>query len=274
MELTLDQTKKLLRGNDSAEDWHDVMKVLFAKYEINTVERIAGFIAQCGHESLNFKVLEENLNYSADGLNRIFSKYFKAVGRDAMEYHRQPEKIANLVYAGRMQNGDSASGDGWKFRGRGVIQLTGRANYTKFAEDIGRPLDEVTIYLGTKMGALESACWYWNSRNINQACDQGDIVKMTKLVNGGTIGLDDRKHHYQLALSILKGIESEHTTAPEALRVGSTGDDVKVVQRKLGLEPDGVFGNVTKKHVVEWQNARGLTADGIVGPKTLAIMLA
>ena len=145
MELTLDQTKKLLRGNDSAEEWHDVMKVLFAKYEINTVERIAGFIAQCGHESLNFKVLEENLNYSADGLNRIFSKYFKAVGRDAMEYHRQPEKIANLVYAGRMQNGDSASGDGWKFRGRGVIQLTGRANYTKFAEDIGRPLDEVTI---------------------------------------------------------------------------------------------------------------------------------
>ena len=274
MELTLDQTKKLLRGNDSAEDWHDVMKVLFAKYEINTVERIAGFIAQCGHESLNFKVLEENLNYSADGLNRIFSKYFKAVGRDAMEYHRQPEKIANLVYAGRMQNGDSASGDGWKFRGRGVIQLTGRANYTKFAEDIGRPLDEVTIYLGTKMGALESACWYWNSRNINQACDQGDIVKMTKLVNGGTIGLDDRKHHYQLAISILKGIESEHKTAPEALRVGSTGDDVKVVQRKLGLEPDGVFGNVTKKHVVEWQNARGLTADGIVGPKTLAIMLA
>jgi putative chitinase len=117
MILTLDQTKALLHGNKNVDEWHKVMVELFPKYDITTPSRIAGFIAQCGHESLNFTVLEENLNYSADGLNKIFPKYFKSVGRDAQEYHRQPEKIANLVYAGRMSNGDAASGDGWRFRG-------------------------------------------------------------------------------------------------------------------------------------------------------------
>jgi putative chitinase len=274
MILTLDQVRKLLSGNSDYEAWHSVMCILLPKYEINTPSRIAGFVAQCGHESLNFKVLEENLNYSADGLNKIFPKYFERAGRDAKNYHRKPEAIANVVYSSRMGNAGESSGDGWKFRGRGVIQLTGKHNYEAFGSDIGKYLDEVVEYLGTKMGALESACWYWNSRNINSAADVGDIVKMTKLVNGGTIGLEDRKHHYERALNILDGngyIDS--TPEPEAIRIGSTGDTVKKVQKKLGLDADGIFGKVTQQYVMEWQINNGLTPDGIVGPKTLAKML-
>ena len=273
MILTIEQTRSILVGNKNADDWHKAIADLFPKYDIDTPQRIAGMLSQCGHESNNFTALEENLNYSADGLNKIFAKYFKSVGRDAQEYHRQPEKIANLVYAGRMGNGDMASGDGWRFRGRGAIQITGRENYQKLAVFLGRPLDELVVYLGTVKGALESACWYWHTRNINQACDQGDVVKMTKLINGGVIGLEDRKHHYKTILNILGGFAHENTEAPVALRVGSRGDDVAVVQKKLGLEPDGIFGAVTRQRVIEWQLAHGLTADGIVGPKTMEMIL-
>ena len=273
MILNLDQVRDLLSGNKEYESWHSVMCVLLSKYEINTPERIAGFVAQCGHESLNFKVLEENLNYSADGLNKIFPKYFERAGRDAKNYHRKPEAIANVVYSSRMGNAGESSGDGWKFRGRGVIQLTGKHNYEAFGNDIGKYLDEVVEYLGTKMGALESACWYWNSRNINSAADVGDIVKMTKLVNGGTIGLEDRKRHYERALDLLKGkTHLEVKPIVESVRLGSTGDTVKLVQKRLGLEEDGVFGKITQQEVMKWQMDHGLTPDGIVGPMTLAEM--
>jgi putative chitinase len=273
MILNLDQVRDLLSGNKEYESWHSVMCVLLPKYEINTPERIAGFVAQCGHESLNFKVLEENLNYSADGLNKIFPKYFERAGRDAKNYHRKPEAIANVVYSSRMGNAGEGSGDGWKFRGRGVIQLTGKHNYEAFGNDIGKYLDEVVEYLGTKMGALESACWYWNSRNINSAADVGDIVRMTKLVNGGTIGLEDRKHHYERALDLLKGkTHLEVKPIVESVRLGSTGDTVKLVQKRLGLEEDGVFGKLTQQEVMKWQMDHGLTPDGIVGPMTLAEM--
>lgn len=272
MILTAEQVEHLLNGNKEWEEWVEPLQTMLPKYDINTPERIAGFIAQCGHESLNFKVIEENLNYSADGLNKIFPKYFKRAGRDAQEYHRKPEKIANVVYAGRMANGDTESGDGWKFRGRGVIQLTGRANYTAFGKTIGKSPEEVIDYLETKEGALESACWYWNSRNLNAACDIQDIVKMTKLVNGGTIGLADRKHHYQRAMEILGGTY-EPKPAPILLKVGSSGPEVKKIQKALGIDADGIFGRGTKAHVVEWQAANGLVADGIVGPKTYKAIL-
>ena len=136
MKLTDGQIKDLLHGNKNWDDWVEPMQKLLPQYEINTPARIAGFIAQCGHESLNFTVLEENLNYSAKGLNTIFPKYFKNAGRDAEKYHRKPQDIANVVYANRMKNGDTESNDGWKFRGRGVIQLTGRSNVTRFANDM------------------------------------------------------------------------------------------------------------------------------------------
>jgi putative chitinase len=273
MILNLDQVRDLLSGNKEYESWHSVMCVLLPKYEINTPERIAGFVAQCGHESLNFKVLEENLNYSADGLNKIFPKYFERAGRDAKNYHRKPEAIANVVYSSRMGNGDENSGDGWKFRGRGIVQITGKHNYESFGKAIGKNLTEVVEYVGTKMGALESACWYWNSRNINSAADVGDIVKMTKLVNGGTIGLEDRKHHYERALEILGGEAKSLPTPVESVRLGSEGEMVALIQKKLGLTSDGVFGKVTQKTVMEWQMDHGLTPDGIVGPQTMQKMI-
>lgn len=177
---------------------------MLPKYEINTVNRVAGFIAQCSHESVGFTVLHENLNYSADGLNKIFPKYFIKAGRDANAYARQPEKIANIVYASRMGNGDTASGDGWRYRGRGVIQLTGKDNYTNFGKSIHLTAAETSDYLETKRGALESACWYWKTNGLNATADAQDIVAMTKKINGGTIGLEDRKAHFKHALEILK----------------------------------------------------------------------
>ena len=201
-------TQELLRGNTEWKVWYETMCTVLPSWDIHTIERVAGFIAQCGHESRNFTVLTENLNYSADALNKIFPKYFKNAGRDAEDYHRQPEKIANIIYANRMDNGDSASGDGWKFRGGGILQLTGRYNYTAFGKAVQMSAEEAVEYVRTKEGALASACWFWNTNSINKYCDDRDIVGMTKRINGGTIGLEDRKKHYQHALAVLSGTVS------------------------------------------------------------------
>jgi putative chitinase len=166
---------------------------IFDKYAINTPLRMAHFLGQCGHESGGLHVVEENLNYSAQGLTATFPRYFR--DKDPTEYARQPEKIANVVYASRMGNGDTNSGDGYRFRGRGLIQLTGKENYSRFANAIGMTLDEVVDYLKTPAGALESACWFWVSHHCNEAADADDVVKVTKIINGGTLGLDDRKKH-------------------------------------------------------------------------------
>ena len=147
--------------------------------------------------------MKENLNYSAEALDRVFPKYFKNAGRDAEDYHRQPEKIANVVYASRMGNGDTDSGDGWKFCGRGLIQLTGRENYTWFAASLDMDVDDVPAYLETYEGAVQSACFFWESNDLNKWADDGDILTLTKRINGGTIGLEDRKKHYAHALEVL-----------------------------------------------------------------------
>lgn len=282
-ELTKDHVAELLKGNKNIDEWYKALKRYLPKYNIDTPARIAGFIAQCGHESNNFTVLEENLNYSADGLNKIFAKYFVKAGVDAKEYHRQPEKIANKVYGGRM--GNTQPGDGWRFRGRGVIQLTGRDNYTAFGKTLNMDPEKVVEHVSTIGGALESACWYWKSRNINAAADAGDIVKMTKLVNGGTIGLEDRKKHYEHAMEVLTG-KAHHTptptvtTAPAAapssptLRIGSRGELVAKMQQVLGVGADGVFGPGTEAAVKAWQAHNGLVPDGVVGPATQAKMFA
>ena len=195
--------QEMLHGNKDWEEWYSAMLEILPMWDINTIERVAGFVAQCGHESRNFSVLTENLNYSAAALNKIFPKYFRRAGRDAQAYHRQPEKIANVIYANRMANGDSASGDGWRFRGGGILQLTGRYNYTEFAEDVDMSPEEAVDYVRTKKGALDSACWFWDENNLNKHCDNMDIVKMTKRINGGTIGLEDRIKHYNHAMHIL-----------------------------------------------------------------------
>lgn len=269
-ELTI---SKLLHGNKNWQEWVEPIQELLPKYEINTKSRVAMFFAQCGHESNNFTVLQENLNYSAAGLNKIFPKYFERAGRDANEYHRQPQKIANVVYANRMGNGDAASNDGYFFRGKGVIQLTGRNNVTAFANAIGKSVERTSEYLETKVGALESACWFWNVNGLNGYADRDDIVGATKRINGGTIGLADRTHHYETALQILGG-EYHPPSRPTLIKVGSTGEAVAAIQSALGLDADGVFGEMTKAAVIEWQVANGLTGDGIVGPKTYAKMLA
>ena len=154
---------------DDWKDWYEAMCEILPLWEVDTIERVAGFIAQCGHESGGFRVLSENLNYSAKALNTIFPKYFKRAGREANEYHRQPEKIANVIYANRMDNGDTDSGDGWLFRGGGILQLTGRYNYTEFGKAVEKTPQEAVEYVRTKAGALDSACWFWDTNNINKS---------------------------------------------------------------------------------------------------------
>jgi len=202
MQITEAHIKSIFPQYKHPADLAEVLTEQFEKYEINTVNRAAGFLAQCGHESNGFTVLKENLNYSAEGLTKIFKKYFPTL-ESAQPYARNPEKIANKVYSGRMGNGPESSGDGYKFRGRGAIQLTGCDNYTQFAKSVGMTVDEAVADLETLDGAIESACWFWKKNGLNAICDKDDIVTMTKRINGGTIGLDDRKKHYEHAKHVL-----------------------------------------------------------------------
>ena len=177
-----------------------------------------------------------------------------------------------------MGNGDTASGEGWKFRGRGVIQLTGKDNYSRFAKYIGKSIDETIEYLKTKQGALESACWFWKTNGLNEIADSGDIVAMTKRINGGTIGLEDRKKHYEHALAVLGGkahaVNDQITDAvTQTLKKGANGSAVVKMQKALGIKADGDFGPGTEAALKKWQAANGLTADGVAGPKTLAKLL-
>lgn len=195
------QLEAILVGNKEVATWFILMQKLFPKYEINTKERIAGFLSQCAHESANFTRLEENLNYSDERLVQIFPKYFKS--GSAQFYARKPEAIANVVYANRLGNGNTVSGDGWRYRGRGIIQLTGKDNYARFAEYKKKTLTEIVEYLKTKEGALESACWFWKTRNLNAAADTKNVEEMTRLINGGKNGLPERKQYYVHALQVL-----------------------------------------------------------------------
>ena len=174
------------------------LPTVIGKFELNTPLRLAHFLAQCGHESGGFKIAAENLNYSAKGLNGIFKKYFPTLDA-ALAYERKPEKIANKVYASRMGNGNEASGDGFKFRGRGFIQLTGRDNYTAFGKSIGVDIANNPDLVGTEYKLL-SAAWFWSKNGLNKLADGGAsdsvVTSITKRVNGGTIGLADRIKHF------------------------------------------------------------------------------
>ena len=203
--ITQDQLKQLLPKNPYVSHWHKALEQLFPDYEINTPQRMAAFIAQCAHESGGFMVLTENLNYRWQSLRKIFPKYFPT-DELAQEYANRPNKqeaIANRIYASRMGNGTEESGDGYRYRGRGLIQLTGRSNYTWFAASLEISPEEATEYLTTFEGAAQSACWFWENNKLNQWADKGDILTLTKRINGGTIGLDDRIKHYEHALHVL-----------------------------------------------------------------------
>jgi putative chitinase len=202
MKLTESQLKEMVHGIPHVSYWCKALKQQLDDYEINTPKRVAAFVAQCAHESGGFLFLTENLNYKADSLMKVFPKYFPT--RDlANAYAKQPAKIANRVYANRMGNGDEASGDGFKYRGRGLIQLTGKTNYSWFAASLEITPEEAAEYTQTFEGAAQSACWFWETNKLNVEADAGDIKKMTRKINGGFIGLDDRIKHYNHALHVL-----------------------------------------------------------------------
>lgn len=163
------------------------------KYDINTPLRKAHFLAQVAHESGGFKYVAENLNYSAKALYSVFRKYFPTMDV-ADSYARKPQQIANKVYANRMGNGNETSNDGWNFRGRGLIQLTGKDNYQSFGNDTGQDFIASPELLEQPKWALNSACWFWKNRGINKYADKDDIHMVTKLINGGTNGLANRQH--------------------------------------------------------------------------------
>ena len=201
-DFTEEKLQKCLSRNKHIHDLFESLEKVLPKYEITTVERVAAFLAQCGHESADFTVLEENLNYGAKGLLGLFKKYFPNEDL-AKQYERKPEKIANRIYANHMGNGPEESGEGYAHRGRGAIQLTGKLNYQAFANSIGLSLEDAITYCGTMDGAIESACWFWQKNKLNAVADKKDVLLMTKKINGGTIGLEDRKKHYEHNVEVL-----------------------------------------------------------------------
>ena len=199
--LTKEQLAQIIGKNPYLDHWFDALSQALPDYEINTPQRIAAFLAQCAHESGNFNFIKENLNYQAASLVRVWPRYFN--DSNAAQYAHNQEKIANRAYANRMGNGLEESGDGWKFCGRGLIQITGRSNYQSFADSLQISIDDASEYLKTFEGCVQSACWFWEANNLNQYADSGDIVTMTKRINGGILGLDDRTQRYQRALQVL-----------------------------------------------------------------------
>ena len=182
-----------------------VLNDTFTNGPLNTLNRRASFLAQCAHESAQFTVISENLNYTAAGLQKTFAKYFPTLEL-ATQYQRKPQMIANRVYANRMENGDEASGDGWKYRGRGFIQLTGKRNYRLCGADLGINLLEDPDYLSrSPIGAVESALWFWQRNNLNSFADRDDLKAQTFKINGGYNGLKERLMYYGRAKQVLAG---------------------------------------------------------------------
>lgn len=199
--LSLQQLKQMVK-NPHIDHWHEALDQLLDDYEINTPLRVAHFVAQCAHESGNFVFIKENLNYKAASLQKLFSKYFPTAEL-AQQYANKPERIANRIYANRMGNGPETSGDGFRYCGRGLIQLTGKDNYTFFAGSLDIPVEEASDYLATFEGAAQSACWFWEQNNLNRFADANDVKGLTRAINGGYIGLSDREKHTEHALHIL-----------------------------------------------------------------------
>jgi putative chitinase len=279
----------LIPGNKKVDFWYDAMCEILPKYGITTPRRVAHFISQTSHESNNFNSLEENLNYSEKSLLAVFGRYFgQSPKRNAAEYARNPEKIANYVYQDEFRSskmGNTKPGDGWLFRGRGLKQLTGRENYTNFGKSVSMTAEQAAVYVATEKGAIESAAWFWNAKNLNPIADTDDVTKMTKIINGGNIGLADRQARYSKAMHTLgspvtlKAVEDKEedhdvdVSDIGVIRKGSKGEGVKLMQAALGIAADGAFGPGTEKALKEWQTKNGLTADGVAGPKTLEKLL-
>ena len=203
--FTLQQLEQIVPGNPDIESWYEALTQILPEYSINTPERIAAFLAQCAHESAGFTAIKENLNYRAESLIKVFGQHFPGGLSEAQHYAHNQEAIANRVYANRMGNGDESSGDGYNFCGRGLIQLTGHDNYKAFADSLSMTMEETVEFLKTFEGCVQSACWFWETNNLNELADEGNIKAMTKKINGGYIGLDERTAHYTQAMEVLCG---------------------------------------------------------------------
>lgn len=190
-------------SNPDKNEWISSLAEVLPDYEVNNEFRIAAFIAQCGHETAGFTRLSENLNYSSK--HRILIIFGNRINdpTDVEELVNNPEKLANVIYGNRMGNGPPYSGDGWLFRGRGCLHLTGRENYQRFADAVGLSLNAAIRYVETRDGAVESACWYWNDRKLNAFADSGDFNKLTRAINGGLNGINERRDIYNKALNLL-----------------------------------------------------------------------
>jgi putative chitinase len=286
-ELQKEHLAKLIPGNKNVDEWFEALVEVMPKYGINTERRAAHFISQCAHESNNFRSLQENLNYSEKALNAVFGRYFGSAShkRNAAEYARNPEKIANYVYMDEFRKykmGNVNEGDGWLFRGRGLKQLTGRENYTRFGATVDMTAEEAAVYVATEKGAVESACWFWDANKLNDIADTDDVVRMTKKINGGNIGLADRQQRYAKAMEVFGNPVSLSEDAGDddfdiddigVLRKGCRGEGVQMMQEALGIGADGIFGPGTERKLKEWQASKGLVADGIAGPATLGELL-
>ena len=290
--ITLQQFQQMIPTNREAADWYEIAVDFFKEYDITTPLRIASFMAQCAHESSDFRNLEENLNYSVENLLKVFPRYFGKGKADPAQYARNPEKLANYVYmdVNRSKSGalgNTQPGDGWKFRGGGIKQLTGRSNYAVFGGDLGMTADEAAAYVRTKKGAFESACWFWKKNDLAKFADADDIVGMSKRINGGKIGLADRKERYTRTKAIMSSsprpaaaptavndqitdsvTQKAPTTYPTIQR-RSTGDVVRRVQQKLGLAADGIFGLQTEIAVRSWQRSNKYPSDGILNDEQI-----
>ena len=201
-DFTQAKFEEIIGKNPNASDWFEALCQLLPDYDIDTVPRVAAFLAQTAHESGNYRAIKENLNYKAESLCKVWPRYFPDMAT-AKAYEKQPERIANRAYGNRMGNGPEESGDGWKYAGKGLIQLTGKDNYTRYAQSLEISVEEASEHLTTFEGCVQSAAWFWEANNLNQWADKGDILTLTKRINGGTIGLDDRIKHYNHALHVL-----------------------------------------------------------------------
>ena len=202
--ITSETLRQILPTCRDPDTWAFELDAASPVFSLDTPQRLAAFIAQTAHESASYNVLQENLNYSKDGLRRVFPKYFPN-DHIASRYARQPKLIASRVYGGRMGNGGEQSQEGWKFRGRGLIQVTGKNNYracSRYLFNDDRLLDDPDILL-TPEFAVASAGWYWEVNNLNKVADSGDFVRLTRLINGGANGLKHRQALYAAAIKAI-----------------------------------------------------------------------
>lgn len=272
MKINLNSFSKSIPTNKQPEMWVKYAEEFFPLYDITSNDRIAGFMAQTGHESGDYSALSENLNYSWQNLRRVFPRYFPT---DAMakKYERKPEEIANIVYndANRINKlGNTQPGDGWRFRGAGLIQTTGRWNMTELAKGLGMTPEDAADYCRTARGAMHSACFYWKKNNLNRFCDSRDINGMSKAVNGGTIGLADRVKRWNTNIS-LQFIQGEYPK----MSIGARGDLVKRIQIAVGFsgkDVDGIWGKGTDAAVKEWQKNHKYIVTGVLYPDQLKVM--